>query len=128
MAGRGTRSGNGPLSRFVEGAVRGDQGPFSLAVGQPFPVLHPEQTAIADSVENGEQPGKIERARPRLIPAGPVAKLHVTEDVARFRQKCCHVVARSRLLAHIDEQPARRTTDGTAQFSRLLCCTQEESR
>jgi hypothetical protein len=42
------------LSRIVEGAVSGDQGPFSLAAGQPYPVLQPEQTAIADPVEQGQ--------------------------------------------------------------------------
>ncbi len=127
MAGRGTRGGDGPLSRLFEGAVSGDHGAFSLAAGQPFPVLQPEQPAIADSVEQGEQPGKIELACPRLFAAGPVAKLHVTENVASLRQKCRHVVTRSRLLAHVDEEPARRTTDRTAQFGRLVCRAQEES-
>ncbi len=128
MAGRGTRGGDGPLSRFVECAVSGDHGTFSLSAGQPFPVLQPEKAAIADPIEKGEQPRYIEIACPRLFAAGTVAKLHVTEDVARLRQKCRHVVARSRLLAHVDEEPARRTTDRTTQFGRLVCRAQEKSR
>ena len=91
-------------------------------------MLHPEQAAIAEPVEKGEQPGKIEIACSRLFATGPVSKLHVTEDVARLRQEHRYVVARSRLLAHVDEEPARWTTDRSTQFGRLVYRAQEKTR
>ena len=64
-------------------------------------MLHSENAPIADRVQNGEQLPKVDVAAPRLLAAGRVGKLHITEHVARLGQQLGHVLTCDGLLVHV---------------------------
>jgi len=83
-------------------------------------VLHSENASVADRIQHGEQLLKVDLPGPRFLATGRVGKLDIAEHVASLHEQASQILTGDNLLIHVEQQPARRTPDGSAQLGRLI--------